>query len=587
MKVLSCQHIICDHCYSRLIINNRFAFLEKIDFTEKEPMMKYICKCQGGKELINLREYMLTIQEIINGKLKYKCKYHPLSMAEIYCNQCHIWFCSICFQDSDCRSHIDPNAITSKCLDHNYNDINIFCLNCKYAICRVCRELHHIEHNVILYDDTQRKNKINKFQYPTYSDVENKLNKLHKKVIDSYKNILDKKVKVFDDLIRKIKEMKQKLKNKMESKNNQISTLIHLIKLTYRNMYLDTEVDLNQVVLMDKNLNTFLYDIVITPEPDNELSNIKRSINDYSFLSTFKYELLFKKQKLNCISELQFENQKITAMASLGQDKIAIAFNNILRLYSLSKNKLAENQFYHEGDINTILVLGDNLIATGSNDKSVRLWNIKDNVEVFCYLGHLGEVTSLCFIKQGIFASAGNDSMIKIWSYEKEKYKEEISLFDIDDQSIKSLVYLSNNKIASAGESEKINIWLMKSDQDKSVLYGHVDTITKILLLKDKRIASSSMDCSIKLWKNNICQISLEGHIGGVLIIYQLKDGRLISGAMDKYCRIWDLYSNTCEHELASHKDYISSIIELHEVNNEKESLIFTGGYDFTLKIWK
>ena len=61
-------------------------------------------------------------------------------------------------------------------------------------------------------------------------------------------------------------------------------------------------------------------------------------------------------------------------------------------------------------------------MASGSEDKTIKIWNI----EIFCVLailkGHSQSVTSLSFNNKGtILASGSEDNNIKIWNLETQR----------------------------------------------------------------------------------------------------------------------------------------------------------------------
>ena len=69
----------------------------------------------------------------------------------------------------------------------------------------------------------------------------------------------------------------------------------------------------------------------------------------------------------------------------------------------------------------------------------------------------------------------------------------------------------------------------------------HKDKVTNLLLLNDGRIASTSLDHTIKIFHlSNYtyhCDITIEEHIHYVSALCQLEDGRLVSASWDKSIR--------------------------------------------------
>src|SRR5205085_9922949 len=71
----------------------------------------------------------------------------------------------------------------------------------------------------------------------------------------------------------------------------------------------------------------------------------------------------------------------------------------------------------HSDTVNAVAVSPDGkLVASGSDDDTVRLWNPGDGKEVLRLKGHSDSVLSVAFSPSGaLLASAGADDVIRIW----------------------------------------------------------------------------------------------------------------------------------------------------------------------------
>ena len=61
------------------------------------------------------------------------------------------------------------------------------------------------------------------------------------------------------------------------------------------------------------------------------------------------------------------------------------------------------------------------ILASGSNDNTIKLWNIESQTEIATLKGHSRGVNSVAFNNSGtILASGSNDRTIKLWNVESQ-----------------------------------------------------------------------------------------------------------------------------------------------------------------------
>lgn len=71
----------------------------------------------------------------------------------------------------------------------------------------------------------------------------------------------------------------------------------------------------------------------------------------------------------------------------------------------------------HTHWVNDVIAVNDSMLATASSDKTVRLWRYNlsgEATEVSKLVGHEGSVRSLCMIDEGLLASASADKVVKV-----------------------------------------------------------------------------------------------------------------------------------------------------------------------------
>ena len=104
------------------------------------------------------------------------------------------------------------------------------------------------------------------------------------------------------------------------------------------------------------------------------------------------------------------------------------------------------------------------VIASGSNDKTIKLWSLSGQNEIATLEGHQGGVTSIVFSPDGRFiASASNDKTIKLWAVENQ---QEIATFVGYRYGVETLAFSPNGDVLASGSRDyRIKLWSVADKQ--------------------------------------------------------------------------------------------------------------------------
>ncbi|KAL2847067.1 hypothetical protein BJX68DRAFT_276940 [Aspergillus pseudodeflectus] len=224
------------------------------------------------------------------------------------------------------------------------------------------------------------------------------------------------------------------------------------------------------------------------------------------------------------------------------------------------------------------------LLASGSNDHTVKLWDPVAGVLKHTLEGHAGSVSSVAFSPCGdLIASGSLDCTIKLWDVTTAALGQSLEGHSHWVQSV--AFSLDGHLLASGSDDYTIKLWDPATGVLKHTLYGHSGWVSSVAFSPDGHLlASSSGDHTIKLWDpvTGVLKNTLEGHADWVLSIAFSPTGSiLVSSSADRVIILWDPATGACKHTLLGHSNHVQSV-----AFSADGHLLASGSDDRTIKLW-
>ena len=246
----------------------------------------------------------------------------------------------------------------------------------------------------------------------------------------------------------------------------------------------------------------------------------------------------------------------------------------------------------HSAAVRSIAVCPDNqIIASGSEDSSVKLWDLNTGAEIRTLSGHARQtwVSTVAFSPDGqTLASGSGDQTIKLWNWQN---RQEIGSLSGHSQDVLSVAISPDGQTLASGSSDKtIVVWNLITRQKIKTLFGHSNSITSVAFSPDSQlIASGSYDKTVKIWDWTTNKISQIPDSAGVKSIAISCNGHLVSGNRNCEIKLWNLHTLQLIQAFLGHIE--GSFFFPSGVNSvtisPKEQIIASGGRrDKTVKLW-
>ncbi len=144
-----------------------------------------------------------------------------------------------------------------------------------------------------------------------------------------------------------------------------------------------------------------------------------------------------------------------------------------------------------------ILVISSKYIVTGSNNGTLKLWNLENIDKKYIKMqGHIGEISCIKKLFDGRIVSGSHDGTLKIWDIESGKC--EITLRGHSGK-IGHIKILPDGQIISSSFDNTLRIWNPFTGNCNQVLTGHKDGIWTLNISPQGFIISTT-DGDVKIW---------------------------------------------------------------------------------------
>lgn len=282
----------------------------------------------------------------------------------------------------------------------------------------------------------------------------------------------------------------------------------------------------------------------------------------------------------------------------------------------------------HAGRVKAVAFGPDpSIVVSGSDDGSIRVWDIGRGIQLKELTGHQDWVRDVCVFADGQHAvSVSDDHTIRVWDLNNFSCLRVIDT--VFDWLRVVVVDPEGRFVYTADDSERIKKWDLESGEQVGTLIGHTAKVNELLALRDGRIISISDDRSVRFWDcdsdetvgkfvehsgrvvacavnfdetlmftagsdNKIrcwtlaeeCGIDVRTVTDKAQWVRDLAvtvDGQsAISAAEDRELNVWDLATGKCTARLPGHTDWIGAVAV-----SPDGKYIVSASDDHTLKIW-
>ena len=234
--------------------------------------------------------------------------------------------------------------------------------------------------------------------------------------------------------------------------------------------------------------------------------------------------------------------------------------------------------------VTSLSFLNENMIASGSADGAIHLWDVSTGRITRTLTGHTGRVYNISFSPDGsTIASASFDDTIRLWN---TNTGEIIKTIKGHTDWVSSVAFSSDGSTIASGYSYgHIRLWNAHTRELIKIFRGHTDWVNSVSFSPDgQNVVSGSWDETIRLWNVNTGKLikTFRGHTDWVNSVSFSPDGNTIASASeDGTIRLWDAKTGTHLRTLRGHTDWVNSVSFSPDGNT-----IASASEDETIRLW-
>lgn len=226
------------------------------------------------------------------------------------------------------------------------------------------------------------------------------------------------------------------------------------------------------------------------------------------------------------------------------------------------------------------------MLFSASTDKTVGVWDSETGERIKRLKGHTSFVNTCYPARRGpqLICTGSDDGTVKLWDIRK---KGAIHTFQNTYQVLAVTFNDTSDQILSGGIDNDIKVWDLRQNKLIYNMHGHGDSVTGLSLSSEgSYLLSNSMDNTVRIWDvrpfapKERCVKIFQGNVHNfeknLLRCSWSTDGsKIAAGSADRFVYIWDTTSRRILYKLPGHAGSVNEV-----AFHPEEPIVLSGSSD-------
>lgn len=239
----------------------------------------------------------------------------------------------------------------------------------------------------------------------------------------------------------------------------------------------------------------------------------------------------------------------------------------------------------HAGEIRSVAFSADGRqVATGSNDRTVIVWNGETGERLQILAGHASGVTSVAFSPDGKRILSGSEDRTAIlWEMSTG---EQVRTFAGHDGWVESVAFSPDgNQVLTGAMDAQAILWDAASGRQVRTFDGHSLDVSSVAFHPNgQQMLTGSSDQTAALWDiaTGARLQTFRGHRDSISSVAFSHDGRhVLTGSRDQTAIVWDAATGEKRHTFSGHSGSLLSV-----AISSDNAKVLTGSSDMSAILW-